>query len=314
MKTLFLTGARGLIGNAVLRHFVDAGWSVIVGCSGAARGSMDRIAVVAFDLADVTGEALEEAISKSDAVIHCAAQRPYAELAGTSGGARSIYAGNSQGTYDLMEVAARRRVQKFIFMSGVNLYAKPPDLFTEDLPPSPADAYALSKLAGENAAGLFGRTSSTQFFVLRISAPYGAGFTVKAVVPTFVSRALAGQPLQLQGSGLRQQVFTYAADIARACMRAIECENPGTYNIAGAEPVTMQQLAIAVVKAVGGSDVAIEYTGNPDPNEGTRRRVSLERARSLLGWQPAFGIDDGLACMVAEMRNPPRPLLVPLAG
>lgn len=310
-RRLVLTGARGLVGDAVLRHFHDLGWHVTAACSGNAQSASSRISVVPFDLATASASReLEKAVAECDAIIHSAAILPSSGFLKTSEGTRDLYLKNSQGTFDLMAMAARLGVKQFIFLSSANLYAQPPDMISEDIVPSPSDAYMLSKAAGEGIAGMFGQTSKTRFYTLRIAAPYGARFTAKAVIPTFVTRALAGQTLQLMGSGSREQVFTYVGDIARACMAAVDGEAPpGPYNIAGPGPVTMTELADAVARAVGGT-AEITYSGEPDPNEGAKRRISIARAKQYLGWEPFYDLDRGLAEMVAEMRSPPPSLLL----
>jgi UDP-glucose 4-epimerase len=309
-RRLVLTGARGMVGNALLRHFHDLGWHVTAACSGAARGTSNRVSVVPFDLGAQKPDAeLEKAVAAADAVIHSAALLPSSGLLKTPEGAHDLYHKNSQGSFDLMALAARHGVGRFVFLSSANLYSQPPDEIREDIQPTPSDAYMLSKLAGEDAAAMFGRASHTRFYALRIAAPYGAGFTAKAVIPIFVTRALAGQPLELMGSGGREQVFTYVRDIASACEAAITADAPsGPYNIAGPGPATMTELAQAVKRAVGGA-VEISYSGVADPNEGAKRRISISRASEHLGWQPRYDLDRGLTDMVTDIRNPPAPLL-----
>jgi len=71
----------------------------------------------------------------------------------------------------------------------------------------------------------------------------------------------------------------------------------------------MAELANAVARAVGGG-VKIAYSGEPDPNEGAKRRISIARAKEHLDWAPLYDLDRGLAAMVAEMRDPPKKLLL----
>lgn len=311
MKTLVLTGSRGLIGDAVLRHFLAGGWRVIAASSGNVRANAANVIALPFDLDHVAdNRALDEAMATADAVVHCAAMLPSSGLLATAAGSRRVYAANVLGTYDLMDMAARHGVPRMVFLSSANLFRQPPDEITEDIPASPGDAYMLSKLAGEAVASCFAQNSATIFTCLRVSAPFGARFTANAVIPNFVTRALAGQPLTLMGTGARQQVFTYVADIARAGMAAVDGAAPGIFNIAGGAPTSMLDLAAAVLRAVGDTAAEIVLSGQPDPAEGVRRRISIERARQQLGWEPEYDIDRGLQAMVAELRNPPRPLLV----
>src|SRR5947209_1050884 len=135
MPTLLLTGARGLIGDAVLRHCYSQGWRIIVACSGAMRGIDDRGSVVSFNLGAVNenGE-FERILEGADALIHCSSIRASSRLLETSAGARELYAKNVQGTYDLMDLAARLQTKAFIFLSSVNLYHHAPETITENIP------------------------------------------------------------------------------------------------------------------------------------------------------------------------------------
>lgn len=310
MNTLLLTGGRGMVGSEVLRHFRMQGWRVIVACSGRVESRDDAVDVIPFDLsAVVENTALEVAMRRATAVVHCAALLPSSGLLQTNAGARQLYGLNSQGSYDLMDMATRHDVRNFVYISTANLYGPSTTQIDETLKPTPTDSYMLSKLACEEAASMFGRSAKTRFTGLRISAPYGAAFSVKAVIPIFVQRALAGEALELQGSGQRQQVFTYVGDIARACFSAVVADASGICNIAGPGPVTMAELARSVIKAAGNADASIKFSGQPDPNEGARRQVSIAHAKRLLNWEPAYDLDRGLEAMVANLRNPPPPLL-----
>jgi len=296
----------------VLRHFHTEGWRVVVACSGKVRTASDNITTVPFDLAAVGDDKLESAIARSDAVVHCAALLPSSGLLATSTGARELYLTNTQGTYDLMSMAARHEVKRFIFISTANLYDHVPEIISEELMPTPVNTYMLSKVSGEGMADLFNRTSRTHFYSLRISAPYGTCHTAQAVIPLFVSRALAGQTLELMGSGQRQQVFTHVDDIARACNMALNAEASGVYNIAGATPVSMLELAHAVLRVVGDPNAGINFADKPDPQEGVRRCISTARAKRDFGWEPVFDIEQGLARMLEDIRMPRPQLLLPI--
>lgn len=309
MPTVIVTGARGLVGDAVLRYFHAGGWRVIVACSGAVRATADEVATIAFRLDSVAAnQEFEHALTRADVVIHCAAVLPTPGLDASS--MRNLFLDNVRGTYDMMDMAGRNGIRRFVYVSTCSLFASEPEVNHEGLEPSPANEYALSKYVGELTAEVMSRRSSTMFYSLRIAAPYGARAPIRAVVPVFVHRALAGEPLELMGSGARQQVFTYVEDIARACMAAVHADAPGIYNVAGPRPISMQELAHAVVRAVGADASLIVLTQRPDPNDDMRRSVSLDKANRALGWSPVYDIDRGLAEMVNEIRNPRAPLLV----
>jgi UDP-N-acetylglucosamine/UDP-N-acetylgalactosamine 4-epimerase len=315
MKKLFLTGATGLVGGAILRYFHDAGWYVVVGTSTSELKALaPDIEIVEFQLDPTWNNAnLEAVISDCDAVIHSAAIIP-AALPKTPKGVQSeewsnLFSFNSEGSFRLMDLAVKANIRSFINISTLAMFDSGETLFHEDLKPSSNNLYGLSKQVSELEADYFHRISGTDFFNLRIVAPYGFGSRVKAVTPLFVEKALNGQPLQLMGTGNREQVFTYVADIAAACDLAIEGGRPGTYNIAGPRTVTMTELANTVVKLVPNTDSKVIYSGDPDPGEGQSRRVSIEKAQRELNYNPKFDIADGLAEMIRTIQIPLSPLV-----
>jgi nucleoside-diphosphate-sugar epimerase len=175
----------------------------------------------------------------------------------------------------------------------------------EDMKPEPHDFYSLSKFLGEQAVEYAQRTSKMKCCSLRIRAPYGAGYKIKAIVPIFIENALDGRDLKLWGSGLRQQVFTYVQDISQACEQVIQNGATGNYNITGPGPVTMRQLAEAIVSAAG-TDSKIVFNGKADPNENVKIQISNESANNAFGYIPQYDIRAGITEMIGLIRKPPR--------
>jgi UDP-glucose 4-epimerase len=121
-------------------------------------------------------------------------------------------------------------------------------------------------------------------------------------VPSFVARALAGEPLRIAGTGEQERAFVYVEDLAEGVVRALERGTAGrTYNLAAAETTTIRELAEVVRDAVGG-DVEIVHT------EGRRAdlrgaRIVAERAERELGWRPGTPLREGVARYVAWARE-----------
>jgi nucleoside-diphosphate-sugar epimerase len=177
----------------------------------------------------------------------------------------------------------------------------------EDMKPEPHDFYSLSKFLGERAVEYAQRTSKMKCCSLRIRAPYGAGYKIKAVVPIFTENALQGLDIELWGGGLHQQIFTYVRDIAHACEQVIRCGATGTYNITGPGPVTMKELAETIVCAAG-ADSKIIFNGRSDPNENMKIAISSEAAKKAFGYSPQYDIEAGIVEMIGLIREPPRAL------
>jgi hypothetical protein len=139
------------------------------------------------------------------------------------------------------------------------------------------------------------------------------------VVPAFVGRALAGEPLTIAGDGSQSRRFVYVEDLANGVVRALAPAAANrTYNLVGTEDVTIRQIAEAVRAAVGDVEICHspgrtgDFAGAP---------VSADRAAEELGWRATTPFAEGLRRYVAWHRAEPSapvavrrlPELVPVA-
>jgi dTDP-glucose 4,6-dehydratase len=311
MKTVFITGATGLIGGAVLRDFHANGWKTIIGSSRANISPVaENVETAAYQLDPQWDMSLlAETIGRSDVIIHTAAVIP-AALGNLDDATRAkklsnLYTFNAEGTYRLMELASSLGVDTFINMSGINMFGPDESVYDEELTPRSVNPYGLSKQISEIHAEYFNRNFDSNFFSFRVVAPYGYGYQIKAVLALFVERAMSDKDLELMGTGAREQVFTYIDDVAYACQLAIERGKPGTYNITGPGAITMKELADTIVKLLPNTKAKVVYRNQPDPNEGQTRIVPLTKATEGLGYSPKFDIAAGLQSMIRDIQNPP---------
>ena len=85
-----------------------------------------------------------------------------------------------------------------------------------------------------------GELYGLEYTVLRFGIPYGPRARPAAVIPTFVGKALAGEPLTMAGDGRQSRRFVYVEDLADGVVRAL-CPTAAdrVYNLVGAEDVTI---------------------------------------------------------------------------
>lgn len=307
MPKVVITGSRGLVGTDLVSTFGEKGWSVVAATTRPETAPKTaQVSYVPLRLEAVArSEAFLEKLAGADLLVHAAARIPVPADEQDPAAGRETFFVNTQGTYDLFDAAVRHNVPQVIFISTTNLFSASTHETDEATPPNPQSPYALSKLFGEQTADYFAKRSKTIFQSLRIRAPYGPAARVKAVIPTFLERAQRGEPLELWGKGLREQIFTYVRDISRACVLAAGHKTGGVFNITGPGPVTMKALAEAVLAALPDSRSKIVFNGKPDPSEGVRPRISIDAAQRAFGYRPAFGIAEGLKHLVASQARVP---------
>jgi UDP-glucose 4-epimerase len=133
------------------------------------------------------------------------------------------------------------------------------------------------------------------------------------VIPKFLLRSLAGRPLVIFGDGTQTRDFTYVSDSARGILLA--GDHPAavgrTINLGYGAETTVAELARVVAQAAGRPGAPVEHVEGR-PGDVLRLYADMTQARELLGYQPAIGLEDGLARLLAWYREQgadPRTLL-----
>ena len=292
---VLVTGSTGLLGRAAAERLLAAGHEVI----GLARGATGDERFAAELRADIGAPGLVarlDDVPACEAVVHCAAAR------GGDDQAPEITLANCLGTQQVLALARAWGTRRFVFLSGVTVIGEPRLLpVTEDHPVDPPSAYLASKLFGERLVALVSR-DGIDGVSLRISAPVGPRMPAGRILPTFVRRALAGEPLEVAGRGSRRQDYVDARDVAVAVELALERSTSPLLNIAAGRSCSNLELARRCI-AVLGSDAEIAHAV-ADPQDGLAWEVSIERAGTELGWRPRRSLEELIRELAAAQRSP----------
>jgi UDP-glucose 4-epimerase len=288
--TVLVTGGSGFIGSHVVDRLLAAGHRPrIFDARPSPYHAREAVPVVRGDLGDL--DALESAMAGCDAVIHLAASADVNEVRAEPVEAEQR---NARGTLHVLEAARRRELRRVVYASTIWVYSDTPaECHEEHLPlQAPAHLYTATKLAGEHYCHAYGELYGVEHTILRFGIPYGPRARPAAVVPAFVSRALAGEPLTIAGDGSQSRRFVYVEDLAEGVVRALAPVAAGrTYNLVGSADTTIREIAETVRDLVGNVEIAHvpgragDFAGAP---------VSGDLAARELHWRASTPFREGV--------------------
>lgn len=289
---VIVTGGAGFLGSHVADHLSAAGHDVTI----FDRLTSARHRSIAGDLLDE--ESVSSALRGAEVVCHLGAVGDVYLAAERPTLAAAI---NVTGTANVCQAALREGVGRVVVASTWEVYGRPRyQPMDEEHPCDPDHPYNITKLAGEQLARSQARLKGLGVVALRLGTAYGTRMRPNSVFQVFVRRALAKEPLTIQGSGQQGRQFTHATDIASAFEAALTRGEMGAaYNVVAPRMVTIQELAEAVVRY---QPTQITY-GPPRPGDVPSATITSERAHRDIGWEARMRFEDGLRELVEEVRS-----------
>jgi UDP-glucose 4-epimerase len=215
---------------------------------------------------------------------------------------------NVGGTVNVLEGAKAAGAERVVLACSCAAYGDGPEQPKHELlQPRPLSPYAAQKIACELLAQTWTRAYGLPCVALRFFNVYGPRQDPKseyaAAIPRFTTRLLAGQPPIVFGDGQQTRDFVHVSDVVRAVKLAAESEKAAgeVINIASGRSSTLLEI-IGAIKQIIGSDALIEHQA---PRAGDLRESSanIDKARALLGFEPAVSLEQGLAGVVEFFRN-----------
>jgi nucleoside-diphosphate-sugar epimerase len=274
---ILVTGATGLVGKELTKLFDELGVSYM----GLSHNSFD----LANDLSLV--DWMDEAPSQ---IIHLAAAVPQAF-------GREDDGDNADDTRRMDENVARAARAwgcRVIYASTCLLYdSRDPAVKFENSPVRAREGspYSSAKLEGEKTFASLGHS-----LVFRLSAPVGPSMVPTLVLPKFVAAAKSDVPLEVWGSGFREQDFIDLSDIANFLVIAAGTKAlPNVLNLVSSDFVCMMELAELVVRTIGGGSVQGPIESVHDPLDAEFARYSNILAFEALGWKPLRPLASSIA-------------------
>jgi dTDP-glucose 4,6-dehydratase len=303
-RLVFVTGAGGFIGSYLVEELAGRGARVRAFVRYNSRGDWgylntlapqlrERVEVVAGDLRDA--DAVTQAMRGTTVVFHLGAMVsiPYSYVH-----PREVADTNVFGTLNVLTAARDLKLERVIHTSTSEVYGTAQYVPIDEKHPLVGQSpYSASKIGADQLAESFHRSYGLPVAVARPFNTYGPRQSARAVIPTIISQAIAGERLFI-GARHPTRDLNFVTDTVRGFVRVAECpEAVGqVINLGTGREVSVGDLVDTIVRLVGRRvEVTFDATRlRPDRSEVERLLADNSKARQLLGWAPEVSLEDGL--------------------
>jgi nucleoside-diphosphate-sugar epimerase len=315
---VLVTGATGFTGSVLAEKLVKDGHQVKVFIRNRAKMTMPLASEMEVIESDITNkDSIKKAVAGVERVFHIAGLFRQAGVPD-----QTYHDVNVQATLDLLAASKEAGVKRFVHCSTVGVHGhieEPPA--DENYRFSPGDIYQRTKLEGEQKALQFHRDTDFPVSVIRPGPIYGPGDM--RLLKLFKLAAKSITPILGDGKIFFNMV--YVNDLADAFILAGKKDAAvgEVFLGAGPENIRLNEIVDIIAKLLGRPTRKIHLPAPPFQLAGTicekiciplgieppiyRRRVdfftksrafTIDKARNLLGWNPQFNYQKGLASTV----------------
>jgi len=304
-KTVFVTGATGLMGSWLVKALMRDGADIVALVRDQAPNSMllreelvDRIAVVSGDLECLP--TLQRAIAEYQphTVFHLAAQ-PLVQVAKRDpvGTLRA----NVLGTWNVLEAARLSGGTDVVLASSDKAYGATNHLpYRETHPLQGRYPYDVSKSCADLIAQMYAATYGLKTAIARCGNLFGGGdLNFSRTIPGVIKATLAGEPFVIRSDGKFVRDFLYVKDAAEAYLilgeRLAEDDSISgeAFNFSLGEHLTVLDIVHMTLEIMGRTDLepVIQNVAN---SEIRQQYLDATKARERLGWRPRYGMKEGI--------------------
>jgi len=310
MNRCLVTGAAGFVGSQLCAALLDRGHAV-VGLDAFVpyyprpvkernlHGLIQQ-AHFTFHEADLRTAELAPVVIGCDTIFHLAAM-PGLMKSWTD---FQLYETcNIEGTQRLLEAARAARLQQFIHISTSSVYGREATQ-GEDAALQPISPYGVTKLAAEHLCRAYEANFSLPLTILRYFSVYGPRQRPDMGYHKLINNLLRGGTFTIFGDGEQTRSNTYVGDAVAATILAMEKREQTlgqVFNIGGGEIVSLNRV-LALLEEIIGRKVLLAHQP-PRPGDQRHTAANIEKARRILGYNPATRLAAGLRAQVEWQRT-----------
>lgn len=310
-KQVLVTGAGGFIGSHLAERLVQLGANVRAMVRYGSRDHwgwlqespfVDQMEIFAGDIRD-SGN-VRRAMTDCDAVLHLAAliAIPYSYNAPDS-----YVRTNIDGTLNVLEAARLLETPRVVHTSTSEVYGTALRVpIDESHPLQGQSPYSATKIGADKLVESYYRSFDVPVVTIRPFNTYGPRQSTRAVIPTIITQALAGDQIKL-GSLTPTRDLNYVADTVEGflCGASVEGIEGDTFNLGTGREVSIGELAEIICRCVGKQlpIVSEDDRLRPEKSEVNRLLADATHAQQRLGWTSSVDLETGLEHTIDWIRD-----------
>lgn len=307
---MIVTGGLGFIGSNFIHRILSSDREVeILNVDYMGMGSNEtnledisddkRYRFVRGDLADFT--LTRKIVTGADSIVNFAAQT---HVDRSIANAEPFFESNIRSVFNLVRAANETKVGRIVHISTDEVYgSNEKGSFDENSPLNPSSPYSASKAAADLIISAWNKTYDLGITVLRSTNNFGPWQHPEKLIPKAIIRGINKKGIPLYGGGNQIRDWIYVDDFCHAIELAVERGDcGGIYNISAGNEITNRQVVHQIIDQLGDPSAKI-IDVEDRPGHDYRYSLNSEKARTKLGWKPAYTFDAALAKTVRWYRD-----------
>jgi len=305
---ILVTGGAGFIGSAVAEKLADNPDHFVVIVDSLLTGSQDKIPTsphdnIRFIRCDVNNYIDLSTVMMShqfEYVFH------YAAVVGVQRTLDNpvLVLSDLQGFRNILELSKNSGVKRVFFSSSSEVYGEPVELpqNEETTPLNSRLPYAIVKNAGEAYLKSYQKEFGLSYTIFRFFNTYGPKQSKDFVISRFISSALKGEDIIVNGDGSQTRTFCYIDDNTEACINAFYNNRivNDVVNIGSDKEITIRELADKII-SITGSKSKVVYGPSLSEGDMTRRMPDTRKMAALLKHTP-LTLEEGISRLLKDTR------------
>jgi UDP-glucose 4-epimerase len=296
-KKILVTGGSGFIGSTLIKNLINSGYKV--NCLDLKRPDFPASNNFKFFKGSVNDkEIVKKSISNCKTIIHLAASLGVQH---TDSNIVECLDLNIYGTRNLLEIAQKIKVDKFIFISSSEVYGEQKKFpINENSELKNKSIYATSKIVAEQYVRGFYQKFKLKFNIIRFFNIYGPGQKDNFVMSKFRKQIKSKKPLTVFGNGNQIRSFCNVTDAATGLIQVLEKGKTNTtYNVGNNnEPISMYSLAKKFVK-IANKNIKIKKVSYNKSDRNKSREIfkrypDLQRIFKDTKYRPKIDLSAGI--------------------